>query len=156
MSIRLRLTLWQTVLLGLVLAAFAILVYTAIAQQELSELNYELRVRTEDVEKTLDGRGSDRYDAPAADVSSAITAALRDDTLAAQVLSAQGADVAHSDNLAQPLAIPEWLVAKTIAEAGGLSEAKNVTIGGEPMRVYGMAAKVGRGDEYQAIFVGPR
>ncbi len=157
MSIRLRLTLWHTVLLGLVLAAFAFLVYTAIAQQESSELNYTLRVRTEDVEKALDnggsGHGSDRFEATSSEANSAITAALRDDTLAAQVLSAQGEDVAHSTNLEQPLTIPDWLVSKTIAEAGGLSEAKTVSIDGEPMRVYGMAAKVGRGDEHQAIFV---
>ena len=157
MSIRLRLTLWHTILLGLVLAAFAFLVYTAIAQQESSDLNYTLRVRTEDVEKALDDGGSghrpDRFDASSSDVNGAITAALRDDTLAAQVLSAQGEDVAHSDNLAQPLAIPEWLVSKTIAEAGGLSAAKTVSIDGELMRVYGTAAKVGRTGEYRAIFV---
>jgi two-component system, OmpR family, sensor kinase len=157
MSIRLRLTLWQTVLLGLVLAAFAFLVYTAVAQQESSELNYTLRVRTEDVEKALDdggsGHGSDRFDASSSDVNGAITAALRDSTLAAQVLSAQGEDVAHSDNLAQPLAIPDWLVSKTIAEAGGLSEAKTVSIDGELMRVYGTVAKFGRTNDYRAIFV---
>jgi two-component system, OmpR family, sensor kinase len=156
-SIRLRLTLWQTVLLGLVLAAFAFLVYTAIAQQESSDLNYTLRVRTEDVEKALDdggsGHGLDRFDASTSDVNGAITAALRDDTLAAQVLSAQGEDVAHSDNLEQPLAVPEWLVSKTIAEAGGLSAAKTVSIDGELMRVYGTAAKLGRAGEYRAIFV---
>ena len=157
MSIRLRLTLWQTVLLGLVLAAFAFLVYTAVAQQESSDLNYTLRVRTEDVEKVLDygesGHESDGFAASSSDVNSAITAALRDDMLSAQVLSAQGENVAHSDNLEQPLAIPDWLVAKTIAEAGGLSEAKTLSIDGESMRVYGTAAKLGRGDEYRAIFV---
>jgi signal transduction histidine kinase len=114
-------------------------------------------VRTEDVEKALDGggpgHGSDRYEASSSDVNGAITAALRDDTLAAQVLSARGEDLAHSDNLEQPLAIPDWLVAKTIAEAGGLSEAKTVSIDGEPMRVYGTATKLGRTDGYQAVFV---
>ena len=157
MSIRLRLTLWQTVLLGLVLAAFAFVVYTAIGQQESSELNYTLRVRAEDVEKALDngesGRGSDRLDTASSDVNSAITAALRDETLAAQVLSADGEDVAHSDNLAQPLAIPAWLVAKTIEKAGDPVEATTITIDGEPMRVYATTAKVGRMDGYGALFV---
>ena len=157
MSIRLRLTLWQTVLLGLVLAAFAFLVYTAIAQQESSDLNYTLRVRTEDVAKALDGGRSGhepgRSDASLTEVNGAITAALRDSTLEAQVLSAQGEDVARSTNLEQPLAIPDWLVAKTISEAGGLSEAKTISIDGEPMRVYGTAFKAGRMDAYWAIFV---
>ena len=158
MSIRLRLTLWQTVLLGLVLAAFAFLVYTAIAQQESSELNYSLRVRAEKVELALDNgngssHGSDRFDALSPEVNQAITTALQDDTLVAQVLSAKGADVAHSDNLEQPLSIPDWLVSQTIAKAGGFSEAKTVSIDGEPMRVYGMAFKAGRMDAYWAIFV---
>ncbi len=157
MSVRLRLTLWQTVLLGLVLAAFAFLVYTAIAQQELSELNYTLRVRAEKVEQALDyggfGHGSDRSDASSPEINQAITTALRDDTLVAQVLSAKGEDVAHSDNLEQPLAIPDWLISQTIAKGGGVSEARTVSIDGEPMRVYGTAAKFGRMDEYRAIFV---
>jgi heavy metal sensor kinase len=156
-SIRLRLTLWHTVLLGLVLAAFAFVVYTAIGQQESSDLNYALRVRAEDVVKALTDQppdsGSVPHAAPAPDINRAITMALSSDTLVAQVLSASGADVAHSDNLEQPLVIPEWLVAKTIAEAGGLSQTKTVEINGETMRVYGIAARLDGMDGYQAIFV---
>ena len=158
MSIRLRLTLWQTVLLGLVLAAFAFLVYTAIAQQESSELNYTLRVRAEKVELALDkgngsSHGTDRVDTSSPEVNQAITTALQDDTLMAQVLSAQGEDIAHSDNLAQPLTIPDWLVSQTIAKTGGVSEARTISIDGEPMRVYGTAVRLGRTNGYRAIFV---
>lgn len=40
MSIRLRLTLLHTLLLGVVLSGFAVIVYAAIATQEVSQLNY--------------------------------------------------------------------------------------------------------------------
>jgi signal transduction histidine kinase len=51
MSIRLRLTLLHTLLLGVVLTAFAIIVYAAISAQEVSQLNYELRARTDDLQE---------------------------------------------------------------------------------------------------------
>ena len=156
MSIRLRLTLWQTVLLGLVLAAFAFLVYTAIERQEASELDYTLRARAEDVEKVLDygwgGRGSDGADDFASGINGEMTTALRDDSLMAQVVNADGEVVAHSANLEQPLAIPAWLVAKTIEEPGDAVEA-TATVDGEPMRVFGTAFKAGRADGHQALFV---
>ncbi len=51
MSVRLRLTLMQTLLLGLVLAAFAIIVYAVISAQEMSRLNYELRMQADDLQE---------------------------------------------------------------------------------------------------------
>src|SRR6476469_10062625 len=55
MSIRLRLTLWHTALLGFVLAGFAVLVYLAVARQLTSELNYEIQLRALSASRTLRG-----------------------------------------------------------------------------------------------------
>jgi heavy metal sensor kinase len=45
MSIRLRLTLWYTGLLSIVLAVFALLVYTAVARQLANQLEYVIHLR---------------------------------------------------------------------------------------------------------------
>ena len=45
MSIRLRLTLWYTTLLSIVLALFALLVYTVVADQLANQLEYALHLR---------------------------------------------------------------------------------------------------------------
>ena len=44
MSIRLRLTLWSTVLLALILTGFAVLVYAAVARQLTAELEDQIRL----------------------------------------------------------------------------------------------------------------
>ena len=44
MSVRLRLTLWHTALLGLVLSGFAVLVYAAVARQLTNELEDQIRL----------------------------------------------------------------------------------------------------------------
>src|SRR2546423_12270832 len=44
MSVRLRLTLWHTALLALVLSGFALLVYAAVARQLTNELEDQVRL----------------------------------------------------------------------------------------------------------------
>jgi len=64
-SIRLRLVLWQTLLLGLVLAAFAVVVYATVERQETSRLEAELRVAADNVRQAYyDARGKTRDGPP--------------------------------------------------------------------------------------------
>ena len=52
MSIRVRLTLWYTVLLSLVLAVFALLVYAVVARQLASQLEYAIHLQALDASRT--------------------------------------------------------------------------------------------------------
>ena len=53
MSIRFRLTLWHTALLGLVLIGFAALVYLAVARQLASQLDYDIQLRALNASRAL-------------------------------------------------------------------------------------------------------
>ena len=162
MSIRLRLTVWHTALLALVLGGFAVVVYAAIARQESSQLSYNLRVRAEDAQQALydarhkaeaEGRllrGSDGIGPSLPDVDHAMTLALGHEGLVAQVLAPDGQEVARSTNLAQPLPIPPQLRERVLA---GQRTLKTIEFGGEKFKLYGERVSLGRGGPYGALVV---
>ena len=106
MSFRLRLTLWYTALLALVLAGFAVLVYVVIAGQLSNQLEYEIQLRALNASRALRavvrGWGADRIrpvDLPA-------SGALTDTSLYVQLVEPDGDLMGASPNLPQPLPIP--------------------------------------------------
>src|SRR5918998_2941367 len=104
MSIRLRLTVWYTAILILVLAGFALLVYAVVGQQLASQLNYDIRVRALQASRTLravSGGYAYRTVTPL-DLPSTLPV-MDDDGLYAQVVGPRGDVLARSRNLAEPL-----------------------------------------------------
>ena len=109
MSFRLRLTLWYTALLGLVLAGFAVLVYVAVARQLESQVDYELQVRALNASRALRAVNPDWPRLRARPVDLPATA-LADSSLYVQVVGPDGEVRASSPNLPEPLPIrPESL-----------------------------------------------
>jgi two-component system, OmpR family, sensor kinase len=156
-SIRLRLTLWQTALLSLVLTAFAVVVHVAVDRQETSQLAYTLRVRAEDVQHAIyDARhagaageaGSIEGPSPALD--RAITAALGDGALSAVVLGPDGRELARSENLDGAFPVPAKVVQSAL---GGDRVLKTKEIGGEEMRLYAEKVSLGRDGGSGALVV---
>jgi signal transduction histidine kinase len=155
-SIRLRLTLVQTVLLGLVLAAFAVIVYATIAAQEMSQLDYELRLSAEDVQGRVQRpprgagpreRGGDRFaslretDNLSQQVREALSDRLEGTTVAAELVGGFGDVVVRTGDLEQPLPLPEGFPEK-VRELG--PQAATVTIDGKATRILGMPVGPGR------------
>jgi len=135
-SIRLRLTLWQTALLALVLTAFAVVVYLVVARQETSRLDATLSLHAEDVRSVFidqgpgsredgpprnavgarpAGRGDedDRgwhgpggIETPSPDLNRVIAATLDDESLVAQIVDPRGRQLAWSAYADQPAPPP--------------------------------------------------
>lgn len=104
MSIRLRLTLWYTALLSIVLALFALLVYTVVADQLANQLEYALHLRAFDASRA----------AHALPLSSAISHlgepwplrminSVAEEDLYTQVVTPGGDVLSASANLLRPL-----------------------------------------------------
>lgn len=103
LSIRLRITLWYTTLLGLVLTGFAVLVFLVINRQLTSQLDYTLHVRTVEASRSVYTRSlgrpaarEDRLDLPA-------TAESTGRALYVQLVDPRGSVLATSSNLPEPL-----------------------------------------------------
>lgn len=138
MPIRLRLTLWQTGLLVLVLAGFALLVFNAVARQEAAQLDLQLRAKAGDVEaayrKLAEGQAGKT---PATDeLAAAMTDALGDDALAATLLASDGTVLAQTANLPPGLSIADDLRKQVL---NGYDDPKGVDVAGEPYRLIGDA-----------------
>lgn len=156
MSIRLRLTLLHTLLLGLVVAAFAVIVYAAVASQELSQLNYELRLRAEDVQERAfamplragrDDRADDRHGLlpSAADRDQRIDAVFADrvegSAISAQLMRSSGDVLLRTSDLGQPIPLPSGF-GDTVLTAD--SQTATVTVDGQGMQVLGLRLDAGR------------
>lgn len=133
MSIRLKLTLWYTALLGLVLAGFAALVYFAVALQLSTQLEYAIHLQAIEASRTVDvaslapsGARVHRLQLPA-------TAALGDKKLYIQLTNPNGDVLATSGNLAQPLPASR---ASLRAALGGQESHATLTLPGERVDVY--------------------
>ena len=107
MSIRLRLTLWYTALLSVVLAAFAVLVYVVAAQQLTSQLEYAVHLQALEASRTVDTdvlsgpiTRAHRLQLPAA-------VAFADRRLYIQLVGVNGDVLAKSGDLGQPLPTPQ-------------------------------------------------
>jgi methyl-accepting chemotaxis protein len=151
-SIRLRLTLWQTALLALVLAAFATLVYTAVAEQETTRLDLRLRAEAGDIQEAYQKLKQDRSKETrtSAEIADAMTAALGDDALAATLVDADGTTIASTGNLPPLLEIPPAL-AKHVA--AGDDNPKQISVDGEPFRLFGEGIDLANGRADGAVFV---
>jgi heavy metal sensor kinase len=104
-SVRLRLTLWHTALVALVLAGFAALVYVVIARQLESEIDHDLQLRALQASRELRAVTRDwpqnrvrSLDVPAT--------ALVDTSLYLQLVAPNGEVVGGSSNLPEPLPVP--------------------------------------------------
>lgn len=150
MSIRLRLTLLHTLLLGLVVAAFAVIVYAAVASQELSQLNYELRLRAEDVlERALamPGRGgrivreAGRNEPPpsAAARAQGLGAVFADrfegSAVSAQLVRSSGDVLLRTSDLVEPIPLPPGFGAAVIASDW---QTATVAVEGQAMQILGL------------------
>ena len=107
MSVRLRLTLWHTALLALVLAAFAALVYVTVSRQVESEVDHDIDLRAlqaaREVIAVTVGRPVGPGRVRPVDLP---TSALVDTSLYVQIVGANGEVVSRSNNLTEPLPIP--------------------------------------------------
>jgi two-component system, OmpR family, sensor kinase len=133
MSIRLRLTLWYTAILILVLAGFALLVYVVVGQQLTRQLNYDVRVQALQASRTLRAvSGGYQYrivtplDLPAA-------LPQLDDGLYAQVVGPRGDVLATSRGMTEPLPIPPETLREALA---GREIHDTLTVGDERLEMY--------------------
>jgi hypothetical protein len=104
MSIRLRLTLWHTALLALVLAGFAALVYVAVSRRLESGVDHDIQVRALQASRELRAVTREwplsrvrQVDVP--------TSALVDPNLYVQIVDEDGDVVAGSSNLPEPMPV---------------------------------------------------
>lgn len=114
MSIRMRLTLWHTALLALVLAGFAALVYVTVNGQVESDVDHDIDVRALQASRELRAVTLDRGPGRVRPVELP-TSALVDTSLYVQVVSSTGEVVSRSDNLNEPLPIPPDTLRRALA-----------------------------------------
>ncbi len=171
MPVRWRLTLWQAALLALLLAAFATVVYGAIARDLHTQARDDLRARLPVAERAvtaaigrgvMEGRGDDgrgrrdgngRGRSPVTawsleDVRDALTDAIDGDGRAAWLLGPEGRVLAASD-AGLPAPGPD-----TLPPTGGSA---TLDIGGQPMLVVrgSLAFGPGRGDAISLVLAEP-
>ena len=116
MSIRLRLTLWLTALIAVVLTGLTVLVYTVVAEQMENRLDSTLRERTADIRTDKDGDHSPgRYDREECQPGETTIAGLDtfSETLYAEQYDECGNIAARSSNLSASLPIPARVAAST-------------------------------------------
>lgn len=106
MSIRLRLTLGHTVLLALVLACFAAVVYFSVDRQLTSQLEYAIHLQAFESSRSVHEIGLGQSGGRVQALPIAATTALADQRVFVQILDTSGRPLALSDNLAQPLPTP--------------------------------------------------
>lgn len=104
MSVRLRITLWYTGLLSLVLVVFAILVYAAVAQQLSSQMEYAIHTQALDAARTVHATSLGQEGADGR-LQLQATPALGNRKLYVQLVDPSGKVLAASDNVAQSLPI---------------------------------------------------
>ena len=156
MSIRLRLTVLHTFLLGLVVTGFAVLVYVAVASQELSQLTYELRLRAEEVQELAlampvraargDRDGNSRRIMPGvADHNERLGAVFADriegSSVSAQLVQGPGNVLLRTSDLEQSIPLPVGFAELVAAME---SQTATITVEGEAIRVLGLRLAAGR------------
>jgi two-component system OmpR family sensor kinase len=113
-SIRLRLTLWHTALLALVLAGFAALVYVTVNGQVENDVDHEIDVRALQASRELRAITVGGPPRPVRPVELP-TAALVDTSLYVQVVSPNGEVLSRSQNLTESLPIPADTLRRALA-----------------------------------------
>src|SRR3954447_10181616 len=114
MSIRLRLTMWHTALLALVLAAFAGLVYVTVNSQLESEVDHDIDLRALQASRELRAITVGGPPRPARPVELP-TSALVDTSLYVQVVGPNGEVLSRSGNLTEPLPVPPDTLRRALA-----------------------------------------
>ena len=132
MSIRLRLTLWYTAILILVLAGFALLVYVVVGQQLASQLNYDIRLRALQASRTLRAVSGGYQYRTVTPLDLPSTLPQMDDGLYAQVVGPRGDVRATSRNLDQPLPVPPDTLREALA---GREVHDTLTVGDERLEM---------------------
>src|SRR5688500_14746776 len=106
MSLRLRLTLWHTLALGLVLLTAAALVYLAVERQLSNELEHDLQLRALQASRELRAVSRSAPGGSIRPVDLATAAGLSSERLLVQVVGPDGEVRSRSRNLREPLPIP--------------------------------------------------
>jgi heavy metal sensor kinase len=153
MSIRARLTLWHTALLGAVLLVLAILVYVVVSDQMKHRFDDNLREQADIVGPAIGhGRPKDVRAGPRAcenDVANPVTTLdIGGESLFAVVYDQCGNLEASSSNLARRLPIPPDRLAGVLS---GQSVSFTMTVLDRPVRVFG--TPFGPGQRSPAVFV---
>src|SRR5829696_1249893 len=153
MSIRLRLTLWLTALIAVVLTGLTVLVYTVVAEQMENRLDSTLRERTADIRTDKDGDHSPgRYDREECQPGETTIAGLDtfSETLYAEQYDECGNIAARSSNLSSSLPIPAGYVQKVLS---GRSKIFNADLqDGTSVRIFGTTVDANARDP-SALFV---
>jgi len=113
-STRLRLTLWHTALLALVLAGFAALVYFAVSDQVEGDVAHDIELRALQASRELRAITADRPRGAIRPVELP-TSALVDTSLFVQVVGTGGEVLTQSDNVTDPLPIPPDTLRRALA-----------------------------------------
>jgi heavy metal sensor kinase len=113
-SIRLRLTLWHTALLALVLAGFAALVYVTVNGQVENDVDHEIDVRALQASRELRAITVGGPPRPVRPVELP-TSALVDTSLYVQVVSPNGEVLSRSQNLTESLPTPADTLRRALA-----------------------------------------
>src|SRR5215212_8507732 len=133
MSIRLRLTLWYTAILILVLAGFALLVHVVVGQQLASQLNYDIRLRALQASRTLRAVSGGYYVRTVTPLDLPSALPQLEDGLYAQIVGPRGDVLATSRTMTEPLPVPP----DTLREAlTGREIHDTVTVGDERLEMY--------------------
>jgi len=151
-SVRLRLTLWHTALLGLMLTGFAVLVYAAVARQLTIELNDQIRLGALAASRAFRAVGPDtgglhggpaRFGGPprggfeegppGPPPNGGLATAPPDQGLFIQVVDVNGTVLSMSPNLAQPLPIPADSLRQVLA---GREAHDTVQLGRDRVELY--------------------
>jgi signal transduction histidine kinase len=150
------LTLLHTILLGLVVSGFAVIVYATVASQELSQLNYELRLRADDVQERAfamplhagrgDRTGDSRRIVPGvADRNERLGAVFADriegSAISAQLVQGPGNVLLRTSDLDQPIPLPVGFAESVSAME---SQTTTIKVEGEAMQVLGLRLGAGR------------
>ena len=133
MSIRLRLTLWYTAILILVLAGFALLVYVVVGQQLASQLSYDIRLRALQASRTLRAVSGGYPYRSVAPLDLPSTLPQMDDGLYAQVVGPRGDVLTTSRNLTAPLPVPPDTLRDALA---GREVHDTLTVGDDRLEMY--------------------
>jgi two-component system, OmpR family, sensor kinase len=106
MSLRLRLTLWHSLALALVLATAAALGYLAVERQLSAELEHDLQVRALQASRELRAVSLSAAGGSVRAVDLATAAGVAGDRLLVQVVGPDGQVRSRSRNLREPMAVP--------------------------------------------------
>lgn len=133
MSIRVRLTLWYTAVVGLILATFAVLVYAVAARQLSLQFDYTVHLQALDAARAAHGVSLGPSGDQARRLELPVASTLGGSTLYIRLVDPSGRVVAASGNAPDPLPTPP---ASLQAALGGGEDHVALTMLGERVELY--------------------